>query len=85
MSTPVAIVTGAGSGIGLAVATHLCSKGYKVVIADLSVDSGTAAAQNLSENATFIHCDVSDYASQARLYVRRGNFNINRCLIDRAN
>jgi 15-hydroxyprostaglandin dehydrogenase (NAD) len=68
MSKPVAVVTGAGSGIGLAVATHLYSLNYLVVIADLNPTTGSAAAQALGPNALFIQSDVSSYPSQARLF-----------------
>jgi NAD(P)-dependent dehydrogenase (short-subunit alcohol dehydrogenase family) len=68
MSKPVAIVTGAGSGIGLAVATHLHSLGYRIVIADLNPTTGAAAAQSLGPDATFIEADVSCYTSQARMF-----------------
>lgn len=69
MSTkPVAVVTGAGSGIGLAVATHLLTRGYRVVIAELNPTSGALAAETLGPDATFIQVDVASYASQARLF-----------------
>ncbi|RMZ70292.1 15-hydroxyprostaglandin dehydrogenase [Pyrenophora seminiperda CCB06] len=70
MSKPVAIVTGAGSGIGEAVATHLHSKGYKVVIADLNPTSGLRVTSNLGTDALFHQIDVSSYESQARLFKR---------------
>ncbi|KAF2000990.1 15-hydroxyprostaglandin dehydrogenase [Amniculicola lignicola CBS 123094] len=71
MSQPVAIVTGAASGIGLAIATHLHSLSYRVVIADLNPTTGLAAAHSLdpsSKSATFIQCDVSSYRAQALLF-----------------
>ncbi|KAH7138014.1 hypothetical protein B0J11DRAFT_449833 [Dendryphion nanum] len=68
MSKPVAIVTGAASGIGLAVATHLHSLSYRVVIADLNPSTGQAAAASLGPDALFIQTDVSSYESQARLF-----------------
>ncbi|ORY15881.1 hypothetical protein BCR34DRAFT_464183, partial [Clohesyomyces aquaticus] len=78
MSKPVGIVTGAGSGIGLAVATHLISKGYRVVVADLNTKTGAAAAESLGPNATFIQTDVSSYPSQARLFKQAYEWGGNR-------
>jgi 15-hydroxyprostaglandin dehydrogenase (NAD) len=68
MTKPVAIVTGAGSGIGEAVAKHLYSKGYKVVVADMNPTTGEKVASALGPDATFIQADVSSYPSQARLF-----------------
>jgi 15-hydroxyprostaglandin dehydrogenase (NAD) len=78
MSKPVAIVTGAGSGIGLAVATHLHSLGYRVVIAEMNPTTGSAAAQSLGPDALFIQTDVSSYASQARLFKQAYEWGGNR-------
>jgi len=44
----VVIVTGAGSGIGLATAKRLGEEGARVVIADLKEDKATAAADRKS-------------------------------------
>lgn len=68
MSKPVAIVTGAGSGIGESVAAYLYSKGYRVVIADLNPTTGEKVASRLGPDATFIQTDVSSYRSQASLF-----------------
>lgn len=38
MSEQVAIITGSGSGIGRAIALHLASLGYRIVVQDLSPD-----------------------------------------------
>jgi NAD(P)-dependent dehydrogenase (short-subunit alcohol dehydrogenase family) len=78
MSKPVAIVTGAGSGIGLAVATHLVTKGYKVVIADLNPTTGASAAESLGPDAAFVQTDVSSYTSQARLFKQAYEWGGNR-------
>lgn len=68
MSKPVAIVTGAASGIGLAVSKHLLSKGYRVVLADVNGQEGNQAASELGDDAVFHKADVSVYAEQAALF-----------------
>jgi 15-hydroxyprostaglandin dehydrogenase (NAD) len=78
MTKPVAIVTGGGSGIGLAVATHLQSLGYRVVIADMNGTTGAAAAKALGPDALFIQTDVASYSSQARLFKQAYEWGGNR-------
>ncbi|TVT29006.1 SDR family oxidoreductase [Salinicoccus cyprini] len=58
----VAIVTGGGSGIGLATAQAFLEKGAKVVIADYNEESGSKAAEDLSQygDVIFEKVDVSD-------------------------
>ncbi|GAB3068857.1 SDR family NAD(P)-dependent oxidoreductase [Salinicoccus sesuvii] len=58
----VAIVTGGGSGIGLATAKAFLEKGAKVVIADYNEESGNRAEKDLSEygEVVFEKVDVSD-------------------------
>ena len=53
----VAIVTGAASGIGAAIAARFASEGANVVIADLHQDAADAAAGKLT-GAIGIACDV---------------------------
>src|SRR5574341_1244078 len=55
------VVTGAGRGIGYALAERFASEGAKVVIAEKNPQTGAAAAQKL--NATFEPLDVSDAAA----------------------
>ncbi len=60
--TPVALVTGASSGIGKAAAEAFIQNGWNVVIADVNDADGQALASALSPDgsrAVFIHCDVS--------------------------
>lgn len=58
----VAVVTGAASGIGLALTRALLAQGAKVVMADIEVDALEAASVGLGSDAEVLTmvCDVSD-------------------------
>ena len=53
-----ALVTGAASGIGAAVARQLAAKGAKVVVADVQADKGDALAADIG--GAFAQVDVTD-------------------------
>lgn len=55
----VAVITGAGSGMGSATAARFVAEGAKVVIADLNAEAGEAAASSLGDAARFTRCDVA--------------------------
>lgn len=55
----VAVVTGAGDGLGKAFAQRFIENGYRVVLADIDDDKGEAAAQALGDRASYHHCDVT--------------------------
>ena len=62
----VAIVTGAGQGIGKALALGLAREGAKLVIADINQDNAVAVKNEINEigaTALAIRTDVSDEAS----------------------
>jgi 3-oxoacyl-[acyl-carrier protein] reductase len=62
----VVVVTGAGGGIGAAIAERYARDGAAVGIVDLNRASGTALAQRLSDaglRAHFACADVADYAA----------------------
>lgn len=70
----VVVVTGAALGIGRACAQHFVAGGGQVVIADINVAAGEAAARDLGEGAAFIRADVrklSDLQAAADLAVAR--------------
>lgn len=69
----VAIVTGAGGGIGLGYARALAAAGAKVVVAELDVTKGEAAAAAIRDaggDAAFVHTDVGSEASTQALAAR---------------
>ena len=68
----VAIVTGAGQGIGAAIAERFASEGASVVIAEKNADIGPATAETISSktdgDALFVETDVTDRVSIANLH-----------------
>ncbi|WP_375453607.1 SDR family oxidoreductase [uncultured Methylobacterium sp.] len=69
MGGTVAIVTGAGSGLGRAVALALGRAGYAVVLAGRRRDPLDAVAAEI-DNALAVETDVTDPASVDRLFAR---------------
>ena len=63
----VAVVTGAASGIGAALAQGFADKGMKVVAADIDAKSAEATAQRIGEAAIAVAVDVADPDSVAAL------------------
>jgi len=57
----VAIVTGAGQGLGRAYALRLAKEGARVVVAELNADKGQSVANEVKGH--FVRTDVSDEAS----------------------
>lgn len=68
MSKPVAIVTGAASGIGLAVTKHLLGRGYRVAMADVNQGEGDRISSELGSDTLFKRVDISVYEQQASLF-----------------
>ncbi|KAF2998437.1 hypothetical protein E8E13_000266 [Curvularia kusanoi] len=68
---PVAIVTGATSGIGSWLADHLHKRGFRVAFCGRREEEGHEKASSLDASgasAVFIQCDVSSYNSQASMF-----------------
>ena len=63
----VALVTGAASGIGKAIATRLADEGACVVVSDLDADRAAEVATELggADTAVGVGCDVSDAGAVA--------------------
>lgn len=57
--TRVALVTGAGQGIGLAIAKRLYQDGFKVCLVDYNETTVQKAAEDLGEDAIAVRADVS--------------------------
>ncbi|MGB1787682.1 MAG: SDR family NAD(P)-dependent oxidoreductase [Acidimicrobiales bacterium] len=55
----VAVITGAGEGIGKGIASAFVKEGAKVVIAEINAELGNAAVSELGKNAIFVETDVS--------------------------
>ena len=69
LSRKVAIVTGAGGGIGKAIADKLVAEGAVVVLTDLSKDALAAALKTYKKDqAEAVVCDVTDAAAIALAY-----------------
>jgi 15-hydroxyprostaglandin dehydrogenase (NAD) len=65
----VAVVTGAASGIGLAISKDLITKGWKVALADVNERAGAEVVASLpSDSAIFVRADVSSWDDQAALF-----------------
>ncbi|MBJ7222463.1 MULTISPECIES: (S)-acetoin forming diacetyl reductase [unclassified Brenneria] len=83
MTVKVALVTGAGQGIGRAIALRLAKDGFAVAVVDYNTDTARSVAQEIEQaggQAIAIQADVSDrdavFASVAETQKKFGDFNV---------
>lgn len=68
--TSTAVVTGAGRGIGFALARQLSEKGYQVVLTDIDGESAERAAAAIGHGAIGLEQNVRDMASHREVAAR---------------
>ena len=68
MTAPVAVITGAGSGVGRAVAVGLAADGFAVVLAGRRVEALQETAASVTTDCLVQPTDVSDVASVDALF-----------------
>ena len=80
LANKVAVISGAGAGIGRAAAKMFAREGASVVVADLDKEKGLAVAAEIGEAAIFLHTDVTKEKSVENLMnaavERFGSLNI---------
>lgn len=74
-SSQTAVVTGAASGIGRALATSLAKQGYRLVLADIDADRLGTVADELPASVAIV-TDVGDPGSVERLAAGAGQVDL---------
>ena len=68
LANKVALITGAGSGLGRQMAVSFAAEGASVVVNDIDADAGQRTVGEIGDAAQFIPADVSDDAATAGLF-----------------
>ncbi|MDE1165230.1 MAG: SDR family oxidoreductase [Pseudomonas sp.] len=69
LANKVALVTGAGQGMGRAIARHFAQAGARVVAVDLNLQAAEQTLEGLGEHTLALSCNVADSASVAAAMV----------------
>ncbi|MFG2125409.1 SDR family NAD(P)-dependent oxidoreductase [Streptomyces sp. NPDC048710] len=69
-SKPLALVTGAGGGIGLGVSRLLAGRGYRVIAVEIDETAAMTAAVAINADAIPVVCDAADREQVAGLCAR---------------
>lgn len=59
LADKIAIVTGAASGFGAAIARRYVEEGAKVILADMNYEGAAKLAEELGERAHAVNCNVT--------------------------
>jgi short-subunit dehydrogenase len=70
MGTPLALVTGAASGIGAEVSNRLHRRGYRVIAVDRTQELAERAAAAIGTDSIPVSCDLSDATDVASVCAR---------------
>ena len=70
-----AVITGASSGMGRALAQHLNGAGCAVWLADINADGLTAVAAELDEQHAQVHTRVMDVADKEAMFAWAGEIS----------
>lgn len=85
MKGKVAVVTGAGSGIGRAIAERFVAEGAQVFIAEIDPETGKQAAAELGSRVRFVRTDVTQRASVYEMAEAvRAEFGVLHVLVNNA-
>lgn len=63
MPAPVALITGAGNGVGAALATRMGQLGYRLALLDVDLDAATRVAEGIGDQALALRADITDMSS----------------------
>ncbi len=70
MNAPLALITGAASGIGAVVAQRFAARGYEIIVVERTTQLADVGAASLSSTALAVQCDLSDRDQVADLCTR---------------